>query len=323
MSVWSSILIRTPFANGATMIAFILKNIQTIAFIIFTLILWGTLDTFVRYILRRLSTLGEEHARQRLRDKDPARLDMVIYRIATLHQLTVQLARSLLGLAMCFALLATIGINIRPVLAGIGIAGLGISLAAQSLIKDIINGVLIVIEDQYNVNDWVSIGGYEGTVELFTLRLTRLRSLEGNLIMIPNSTVQAVINYTKDWSYSAIYVTIPYEADYERAKEIMIALGEETVNSGDPQIYGPCNFSGITDYTSDGVKFRCMIKTAPGSQWRVGYDFREKLRLRYEEAGIKFSYPAVSAYINQADSSRNKNTAHAHGRKARDDEKQS
>ena len=124
--------------------------------------------------------------------------------------------------------------------------------------------MLIVVEDQYNVNDWVRIGSYEGTVELFTLRLTRLRSLEGNLIMIPNSTIQEVINYTKDWSYAAIYVTIPYEADYPKAKEIMLALADETVAGGDPQIYGPYSFSGITDYVSDGVKFRCLIKTAPG-----------------------------------------------------------
>ena len=157
--------------------------------------------------------------------------------------------------------------------------------------------MLIVVEDQYNVNDWVRIGSYEGTVELFTLRLTRLRSLEGNLIMIPNSTIQDVINYTKDWSYSAIYVTIPYEADYPKAKEIMLALAEETVNSGDPQIYGPYSFSGITDYVSDGVKFRCLIKTAPGYQWKVGYKFREELRARYNAAGIKFAYPAVSNYI--------------------------
>ena len=157
--------------------------------------------------------------------------------------------------------------------------------------------MLIVVEDQYNVNDWVRIGSYEGTVELFTLRLTRLRSLEGNLIMIPNSTIQEVINYTKDWSYAAIYVTIPYEADYPKAKEIMLALADETVAGGDPQIYGPYSFSGITDYVSDGVKFRCLIKTAPGYQWKVGYKFREELRARYNAAGIRFAYPAVSNYI--------------------------
>ena len=297
LSVFSELVKRMPLSNGEAIAEFILKNMATIVLVVFTLSLWCFLDNLVKRVLRHLFRMAEERAKQSMRGKDETRRDMVIYRMATLRQLTMQLARAALGLAMCFALLASVGINIRPVLAGIGIAGLGISLAAQSLIKDVINGVLIVVEDQYNVNDWVRIGNFEGTVELFTLRLTRLRSLEGNLIMIPNSTIQNVINYTKDWSYSAIYVTIPYEADYQKAKEIMLTLAEETISRGDPQIYGQYSFSGITDYVPDGVKFRCLIKTAPGYQWKVGYGFREELRARYNSAGIKFSYPAVSNYV--------------------------
>lgn len=279
------------------MIDFIVRNLEAIILFIVTLILWAILDNLIKRLLRHLFGIAERRAKESFHEKDETRLDMVVYRLATLRQLTTQLARAALALAMCFTLLAIVGINIRPVLAGIGIAGLGISLAAQSLIKDIINGVLIVVEDQYNVNDWVCIGKYEGTVELFTLRVTRLRSVEGNLIMIPNSMIQDVVNCTKDWSYMTIYVTIPYEADYEKAKEIMLALAEEIVNSGDPQIYGPYTFSGITAYAADGVKFRCRIKTAPGYQWSVGYKFREELRARYEKAGIKFAYPTVSNHI--------------------------
>ncbi len=221
----------------------------------------------------------------------------MLYRMATLRQLTTQLARSLLGITMCVTLLSTVGINLRPVFAGIGIVGLGVSLAAQSIIKDFINGVLILVEDQYNVNDWVGIGGLDGTVEQFTLRVTRLRGIDGSLITIPNSTIQTVVNYTKDWSKAAVYVTIPYEEDYAQAREIMIQLAEETVNGGDRRILREYSFSGITDYAPDGVKFRCLIKTAPGQQWAVGYKFREELRARYNSAGIKFAYPAASNYF--------------------------
>lgn len=299
MSVFEEVMSRLPLASGEAFAEFILKNMATIVLVVFTLVLWIFLDRAACRVIRRLFRIAEDRAKLSMRGAEEGRVDIVIYRMATLRQLTTQLARATLGLAMCFAILAAIGINIRPVLAGIGIAGLGISLAAQSLIKDVINGVLIVVEDQYNVNDWVRIGSYEGTVELFTLRLTRLRSLEGNLIMIPNSTIQDVINYTKDWSYAAIYVTIPYEDDYAKAKEIMTALAEETINSGDPQIYSQYAFSGITDYLPDGVKFRCLIKTAPGYQWKVGYKFRETLRARFSDAGIRFAYPAASNYINR------------------------
>lgn len=224
-----------------------------------------------------------------------------MYRMSTLRQLTTQMLRVLLATVMCFVILNAIGINIKPILAGIGIAGLGISLAAQNLIRDFINGVLIIVEDQYNVNDWIQIGNYQGTVEHFTLRLTRLRSLEGNLIIIPNSTIQDVINYTKDWSYTAIYVTIPYEGDYAAAKKILMELADETVKQGDPKIFPNPVFNGITEYAQNGIKFRCFIKTAPGYQWRVGYRFREELHKRYTEAGIKFAYPAVSNYLESSD----------------------
>lgn len=297
MSALREILQRTPFADGEAMTDFIVSNLEAIVLFVVTLILWGLLDSFVKRLLRRLFGIVERRTKESFHEPDETRLDMIIYRMATLRQLTTQLARTVLALAMCFALLAIVGINIRPVLAGIGIAGLGISLAAQSLIKDIINGVLIVVEDQYNVNDWVCIGKYEGTVELFTLRVTRLRSTEGDLIIIPNSMIQDVVNCTKDWSYMTVYVTIPYEDDYEKAKDIMISLAEEIVGSGDPQIYGSYSFSGITAYVAEGVKFCCRIKTAPGYQWSVGYKFREELRSRYEKAGIKFAYPAVSNYI--------------------------
>lgn len=297
LSAFREILQHTPFADGDAMVGFIVRNLEAIVLFVVTLILWGILDTLIKRLLRRLFSIAERRAKESFREEDETRRDMVIYRMATLRQLTTQLARAALALAMCFALLAIVGINIRPVLAGIGIAGLGISLAAQNLIKDIINGVLIVVEDQYNVNDWVCIGKYEGTVENFTLRITRLRSTEGNLIMIPNSMIQDVVNCTKDWSYMTIYVTIPYESDYEKAKEIMLSLAEETVSSGDPQIYGPYSFSGITEYAADGVKFRCRIKTAPGYQWSVGYKFREELRARYAKAEIKFAYPAVSNHV--------------------------
>lgn len=284
--------------NGDVLLGFLLKNLTTILLIIFILILWYILDNIARRVSANIFQAAGKRAKHSLNKDDDIRREWVLYRLKTLHQLTTQLLRAAISAIMCFSLLSAVGINIRPILAGIGIAGLGLSLAAQSVIKDVINGILIIIEDQYNVNDWVRIGDFEGTVEQFTLRLTRLRSLEGNLIMIPNSTIQNVINYTKEWSNAAIYVTIPYEADYAAAKKIMIDLADETVSRGDPMIFPDPSFSGITDYTTEGVKFRCLIKTAPGYQWKVGYRFREELRERFEKAGIKFSYPAVTNYTS-------------------------
>ena len=287
--------------KGVMFLELLLKNMATILFLFFLLLVWYLLDKVIPYLMAHIFRAAAERAKETVYKDDEIRRAWLMYRMSTLRQLTTQMLRVLLAMVMCFAILSAIGINIKPILAGIGIAGLGISLAAQNLIRDFINGVLIIVEDQYNVNDWIQIGDYQGTVEHFTLRLTRLRSLEGNLIIIPNSTIQNVINYTKDWSYTAIYVTIPYEGDYSEAKRILMELADETVNQGDPKIFPNPTFNGITEYAQNGVKFRCFIKTAPGYQWRVGYRFREELHKRYTEAGIKFAYPAASNYLTSSD----------------------
>ena len=260
--------------RGEMFLELLLKNMATILFILFILLIWYLIDKAIPYLMMHIFQAAGERARNTVYKDDEIRRAWLMYRMSTLRQLTTQMLRVLLATVMCFVILNAIGINIKPILAGIGIAGLGISLAAQNLIRDFINGVLIIVEDQYNVNDWIQIGNYQGTVEHFTLRLTRLRSLEGNLIIIPNSTIQDVINYTKDWSYTAIYVTIPYEGDYAAAKKILMELADETVKQGDPKIFPNPVFNGITEYAQNGIKFRCFIKTAPGYQWRVGYRFR-------------------------------------------------
>ena len=283
--------------KGEMFLEMLIKNMATILMIAFILFIWYLIDKMIPHVMMHVSRVAEERASQTMAGDSSIRREWFTYRISTLRQLTTQLLRAILATIMCFIILNSVGINIKPILAGIGIAGLGISLAAQNLIRDFINGVLIIVEDQYNVNDWVQINSFQGTVEHFTLRLTRLRSLEGNLIIIPNSTIQEVVNYTKNWSYAAIYVTIPYEADYWKAKRIMIDLANATVSQGDPMIFKEPVFNGIVDFANYGIKFRCFIKTAPGCQWRVAYKFREELRRRYDDAGIAFAYPACNNHV--------------------------
>ena len=283
--------------KGEMFLEILIRNMAAILFVIFLLFVWYLVDKVIPHLVGHVFRLAEERVVPTLAKDSTIHREWLTYRFSTLKQLTTQLLRAILATVMCFVILDSIGINVKPILAGIGIAGLGISLAAQNLIRDFINGVLIIVEDQYNVNDWIQIGNNQGTVEHFTLRLTRLRSLDGNLIIIPNSTIQEVINFTKDWAYAAIIVTIPYEADYLKAKEIMMALADETVKGKDPLIFKDPVFNGIVDFTIYGPKFRCLIKTAPGHQWAVSYKFREELRRRYDDAGIAFAYPSTNNHL--------------------------
>lgn len=278
-----------------------LKNVAAIIEICIVLLAWYLLDRIILRLIVHLFKTAEQRAGSTVFKNDKIRSSWLMYRMLTLRRLAAQIFRTVLGTIVCFIILDIVGINIKPILAGIGIAGLGISLAAQNLIRDFINGILIIVEDQYNVNDWVSIGEFEGTVETFTLRITRLRSLDGNLIVIPNSSILSVVNYTKDWAYAMVYVMVPYDSNYVRAKEILTEIADETVRSGDPDIFPDPIINGITDYTLDGVQLRCRIKTAPGSQWAVSHKVREELLKRYNAEGIKFSYHEVSNRVNFPD----------------------
>lgn len=258
---------------------------------------WFLLDWLLRVSLRHMMRVTA--ARIRSSDVDEVKKQSLEQRMRTIQQLTRQLLRVLLAVVMLFWVLGSIGIDLRPVIAGIGVVGLGISLAAQNIIRDYINGFLILVEDQYNVGDWIEINSSQGTVELFTLRATRLRDIEGNLIIIPNSTVQTVVNYTKGWSMAVVRVSITYEADYAKARSIMQGLAKEMADAETGTILEAPVFHGITNFGDNSVDMRVLIKTQPGRQWDVSRRYRERLKELFDAQGIGFAYPQI--VVHRAD----------------------
>jgi Small-conductance mechanosensitive channel len=124
-------------------------------------------------------------------------------------------------------LAGSLGVDVRSILTGLGIAGLAISLAAQNIIRDFLNGVLIIFEDQFAVGDVVKVEGNSGVVETFTLRTTRLRTVDGELVTIPNGSISTVLNFTKKWSRARIEVGVDYRTDIPRALKIMDSVARD------------------------------------------------------------------------------------------------
>ena len=261
------------------------------------LAVWFLLDWLLRVFLKHLLHAATD--RIRASEADEVKKQSVEQRMRTIHQLTRQLLRVLLAIVMLFWVLGSVGIDLRPVIAGIGVVGLGISLAAQNIIRDYINGFLILVEDQYNVGDWIGVNSNQGTVELFTLRSTRLRDIEGNLIIIPNSTVQTVVNYTKGWSVALVKASITYEADYAKARAIMLDLAKQMSAAETGTILGEPVFHGITDFSDSSVDMRVLIKTQPGKQWDVSRRYRERLKELFDAEGIAFAYPQIVVHEAQ------------------------
>ncbi|MDI3339255.1 MAG: mechanosensitive ion channel family protein [Sphaerobacter sp.] len=199
--------------------------------------------------------------------------------------------------------LSKLGVNIAPLLASAGIAGIAIGLGAQSLIKDVIGGFFILLENQYGVGDVIQVGAVSGVVEQLSLRRTGLRALDGSFIVVPNGDIRTVTNMTKDWSRAVIDVAVPYDADLDRVlallHEMVDGLGQDPV-IGDAVI-GPGEITGVEALESSHISVRVLVKTRPMEQWRVQRELRRRIRAAFHEAGIGAPYPRSVTLIRSAD----------------------
>ena len=218
-----------------------------------------------------------------------------------------QVAKGVAGAAifgvMVLSALATAGVQVGPLLAGAGIIGVGISLAAQSLIKDIINGFLILLEDQFGIGDVVVIGDVAGSVESINLRITQLRNTEGRLITIPNSQIDVVQNLSKDWSQVDLSITVGPNNDIEKALYVFKATATEMAEDSEWQrsILEPPDLLGVDDINPTGVTLRLFLKTQPLKQWLVARELRQRLKYAFDDAGISIGIPQERLEISWKD----------------------
>ena len=201
-----------------------------------------------------------------------------------------------------FFALSIIGFNIAPLLAGAGILGLAFSFASQSLIKDALNGFFIILEDQYAVGDIVTIGGSSGMVENLNLRITQLRDAEGRLITIANSQISNVANHSNGWSKSDLKIAVAYQANIDRALEIVARIADELWQ--DPcwcnQILEAPQVLGVDDFSERGVVIRLWFKTEPLKQWDIAREFRRRIKIAFESAGIPLPLPQQEVWFQSA-----------------------
>ena len=223
----------------------------------------------------------------------PESSERLSLRLITFSQVAKGVAGSFIFGVMVLAMLSTAGVEVGPLLAGAGIIGVGISLAAQSLIKDIINGFLILMEDQFGVGDVVVIGEVAGSVEAINLRITQLRDTEGRLITIPNSQISIVQNLSKDWSQVDLSVSVEPATDLNEAllllKSIATDMSEES--EWKKSILEPPDLLGVESIDSTGITLRLLLKTQPLKQWPVARELRTRIKQAFDRAGISTGVP--------------------------------
>lgn len=252
------------------------------------------IDRAVRVVARRIERVVD--------DGDDSTLTVEEKRGRTIAQLVRSVGRAGV-LVTCVLVTFNLFVDIRPILAGVGILGLAISFGAQSLVKDFISGFFILFENQFAVGDVIEIGNHAGAVERMTLRIVALRDLQGALHIIPNGTITAVTNKTKGWSRAVVDVGVGYGADLDQA--LAVFRDELAAFRADPvwafRFEGTSEVLGVQSLGDSGVIIRTVIRTAAGSQWEAAREFQRRLKNRLDDEGIEIPFPQRTLHVRRAD----------------------
>ena len=187
-----------------------------------------------------------------------------------------------------FAILGDLGINLAPLLASAGVVGVAIGFGAQSLVKDYLSGIFMLIEDQYGVGDVITVGSATGTVETVTLRMTRMRDVNGIVWHIRNGTIDTVGNESQGWARAVIDFPVPFDSDLAITRNLLSRTGDRLWNEPAwrsalleaPEVWG------AQSITKDEVTMRIVVKTAPLRQWEVERELRARVKRALKDAGI-------------------------------------
>ena len=237
-------------------------------------------------ITRRLLALSQKD-----RIQGAVRAQQVRTVVGMIHSVGVFLIVFFAGMSM---LKDVFNINIEPLLASAGIAGLAIGFGAQALVKDVINGFFILVENQFEVGDTIKVAGVSGRVEEIAMRRTTLRDADGTLHVVPNGAIQIVSNMTRDWAQVALHVSVDYSEDSDRVLKILqeVAGGLHQDAAFKPDLVAAPQVPGIDRVRGGEVDYLMLVKVRPGQQDTVARELRLRVKTAMEQHKIKAGIPA-------------------------------
>ncbi|GAB2765021.1 mechanosensitive ion channel family protein [Nocardioides salsibiostraticola] len=190
-------------------------------------------------------------------------------------------------------MLSEIGVDIAPIIASAGIIGIALGFGAQSLVKDFLSGVFMILEDQFGVGDIIDIGEATGTVEAVSLRVTRLRDINGTVWYVPNGEIVRVGNQSQNWSRTVLDVGVSYSEDLVRVKKVLEEVAHDLWEEEDLKrdVIEEPSVWGVQELAADAVTMRVVLKTTPGAQWAVAREMRERIKARFDHEGIEIPFP--------------------------------
>ncbi|MCW2854592.1 MAG: ykuT [Marmoricola sp.] len=225
-----------------------------------------------------------------------------VQRAVTMGSLLKSIVTSVVFVIVGFMAIAKFGYNIAPLIASAGIIGLALGFGAQSLVKDFLSGIFMIFEDQYGVGDSVNLGDATGTVEAVSLRVTRVRDVDGTVWYVRNGEIVRVGNQSQNWSRSVLDIAVGYKEDITRVRSLLKEVAHELADDEhyrdriieEPEVWG------VQSLGPDAVVVRVTLKTMPQQQWMVAREMRERVKTRFDAEGIAMPMPQRVTWTDPA-----------------------
>src|SRR4051794_20621543 len=220
-------------------------------------------------------------------------------RARTMASVLKSLATAAIGTIAALMILDQLGVKTGPLLASLGIVGIAVGFGAQALVRDVISGIFMLIEDQYGVGDVVDLGDASGVVEAVGRRVTRVRDVDGTVWYIRNGQVLRVGNRSQGWARAVLDVGIAYGEDVTRAEALLLEVAQtlRTDEKFGPLVLEEPEMWGVESVTADGVVLRLVVKTEPLEQWTVARELRRRIKERLDAEGVQVAHPQSAVWV--------------------------
>ncbi|MFZ5868934.1 MAG: mechanosensitive ion channel family protein [Actinomycetota bacterium] len=251
-----------------------------------------------------VGTSSEERKhRRRLRPtallESPLAGERRVQRARTIGSILKSVSTGVIATIVLLMVLAEFGINVGPLIAGAGVLGVALGFGSQTLVKDFLSGIFMIVEDQYGVGDVVDLGEASGSVEAVGLRVTRLRDVNGTVWYVRNGEILRVGNMSQGWARAVLDVAVAYGEDVGRVQDVLREIGAEIkadpdwghLVMEDPEVWG------VEALSADGVVLRLVVKTVPLEQWTVARELRRRIKGRFDREGIEIPFPQRTVWM--------------------------
>ena len=221
-------------------------------------------------------------------------------RARTIGSLARKALVTLIWLVAAMMILKEMNFDVRPLLAGAGIAGVALGFGAQSIVKDVLSGLSMMLDNQIRVNDIAVINGKGGLVEEINLRTTVLRGEDGAVHIFSNGNIQTLSNLTREFSFYVFNISVSYHDDTDTAVAVLQQIGAALASEEPYQsaILAPLEIWGVDKLSDSGVILKARFKTLPGKQWLVGREMNRRIKKHFQESEIEIPFPTQTLYLS-------------------------